>query len=143
MQSILNIKLKLEEQAKNDFARARRALDEEEARLAALYLRKEDYLEEGRRLQSAALHVQEIIDNKNFVIIIDLYIDRQKLAVKRAEDQLEIARQKMNEAIKERKTYERLREKAFEDFLHEEKISEMKDVDAVTSYTHAAMRGYV
>jgi flagellar FliJ protein len=143
MQGILNIKLKLEEQAKNEFARARRALDEEEARLAALYLRKEGYLEEGRRLQSDTLHVQDIIDNKNFIFIIDGYIDLQKLAVRRAEEQLEIARQKMNEAIKERKTYERLREKAFEEFLQEEKVTEMKEVDEVTSYKHAVTEGYV
>jgi flagellar FliJ protein len=141
MQSILNIKQKLEEQAKNEFARARRALDEEEARLAALYLRKDGYLEEGRRLQSDALNVQDIIDNKNSIFIIDGYIDLQRLAVKRAEDQLEIARQKMNEAIKERKTYARLREKAFEDFLHEEKVAEMKEVDEITSYKHAVVRG--
>jgi flagellar FliJ protein len=140
MQSILNLKSKLEEQAKQEFARARRFLDEEEARLAALYLRKEDYLEEGRRLRDAALNIQDIIDNKNFILIIEGYIELQRLAVKRAEEQLEIARLKMNEAIKERKTYERLREKAFEEFLHEEKVGEMKEVDAVTSYKHAAMR---
>jgi flagellar FliJ protein len=137
MQSILNIKHKLEEQAKMEFAQARRRLDEEEARLAALFQRKEDYLEEGRRLRGDKLHVQDIKDNKNFILTIDGYIDLQRLAVRQAEADLETARIKLNEAIKERKTYERLREKAFEEFIKEENAREAKEVDELTSYKHA------
>jgi flagellar FliJ protein len=137
MQNILNIKKRLEDQAKLEFAQARRRLDEEEIRLAALYKRKEDYLEEGRRLRDDKLCVQDILDNKTFIMTIDGYIDLQKLAVKKAEDILEAARFKMNEAIKERKTYERLREKAFAEFIHEENVREAKEVDELTSYKHA------
>jgi flagellar FliJ protein len=140
MQSILNVKYQLEEQAKLEFAMARRRLDEEEERLAALFARKEEYMEEGRRLRGDKLHVFDIKENKEFIMTIDGYIDLQRLEVKRAEGELEIARAKMNEAIKERKTYERLREKAFEEFIHEENVKETKEVDELTSYKHAAMR---
>jgi flagellar FliJ protein len=140
MQSILNVKYQLEEQAKLEFAMARRRLDEEEERLTALFTRKEEYMEEGRRLRGDKLHVFDIKENKEFIMTIDGYIDLQRLEVKRAENELEIARQKMNEAIKERKTYERLREKAFEEFIHEQNVIELKEVDEITSYKHAAMR---
>ena len=43
MQSILDIKLKLETQAKQEFSTAHAVLDTEEARLGALYDRKADY----------------------------------------------------------------------------------------------------
>ncbi|MCL2052043.1 MAG: flagellar export protein FliJ [Lachnospiraceae bacterium] len=137
MQNILNIKGKLEEQAKMEFAHARMRLDEEEAKLAALAGRKEDYEEKGRRLRDDKLNVQDIIDNKNAIITIDGYIDIQRFEVKKAEDQLELARLKLNEAIKERKTYERLREKSYEEFIKEENASEAKEVDELISYKHA------
>jgi len=139
MQNILSIKEKLEEQAKNDFAQARRMLDEEELKLKTLFNRKTNYIEEGRRLRDNRLNVQNIKDNKNFILTIDGYIELQKLEVKRAEENLERARYKLNEAMKERKTYDRLREKAFEEFIKEENSRESKEVDELVSYKHAVM----
>ncbi len=137
MQSILNIKGKLEEQAKMDFASARIRLDEEEEKLEALYARKGEYEEEGRRLREDKLHVQDILDNyKNAILKMDEYIMNQQLQVKRAENLLEEARIKLQEAMQERKTYERLREKAFEDFMREENARESKEVDELTSYLY-------
>lgn len=46
MQNILNLKLKLEEQQKMEFAAARKRLDEEEDKLHLLFRRKEGYEEE-------------------------------------------------------------------------------------------------
>ena len=47
MQSILDIKQKLEEQAKNEFAKARLQLTLEEDKLQKLKERKDAYVEEG------------------------------------------------------------------------------------------------
>ncbi len=43
MQSVLNIKLKMETQAKQEFAAAKLVLDEQEEKLAVLRRRKSDY----------------------------------------------------------------------------------------------------
>lgn len=136
MQSILNIKARLEDQAKMEFAQARRRLDEEEAKLAALQQRKSRYEEEGRLLREDKLHVQDILDNKEAILKMDEYIANQQIWVKKAENLLEEARIRLQEAIQEHKTYERLREKAFEDFLREENLRESKEIDELTSYTH-------
>lgn len=53
MQSILDIKQKLEEQAKNEFAKARLQLTLEEDKLQKLKERKDAYVEEGRKLREA------------------------------------------------------------------------------------------
>jgi flagellar FliJ protein len=140
MQSILNIKGKLEEQAKMEFAGARLRLDEEEAKLAAIHKRKEFYEEEGIRLREDKLHMQDILDNKDAILRMDEYILIQRLEVKKAEHMLETARLRLQEAIRERKTYERLREKAFEEFLQEENARESKEIDQLTSYIHGSKR---
>ena len=141
MQSILNIKIQIENQAKMEFGQAQRRLLEEEERLEGLYNRKEFYLEEGRKLRMDSLKVLSLRDNEYAVARMEEYIEAQKEAVRNAELQVEEARQKLQEVMTERKAQERLREKAFEQFMQEENAREGKEVDELTSYTYGQKRG--
>ncbi|NLL77999.1 MAG: flagellar export protein FliJ [Clostridiales bacterium] len=140
MQSILNLKYKLEEQAKMEFAASRIRLNEEEEKLEVLFSRKADYEEEGRRLREDSLKVQDILDNKNAILQMDDYIASQEIEVHRAEEILEEKRQKLQEIMQERKVQEKLREKAFESYVREENSTESKEVDELTSYTYGQRR---
>lgn len=140
MQSILNLKYKLEEQVKMEFAAARMRLDEEEEKLSGLFERKASYEEEGRRLRERNLNVQDIMDNKNAILQMNDYIENQIIEVHRAEDELERIRMKLQEVIQERKVQEKLRETAFEEFIKEENSAESKEVDELTSYTYGRRR---
>ena len=64
MQSILNIKLKLETQAKQEFSAARAALDREEEKLQALCDRKDGYAQAGEALLSGVLDLRAIEENR-------------------------------------------------------------------------------
>lgn len=141
MQSILNIEIQMENQAKMEFGQAQRRLLEEEERLEGLYNRKEFYLEEGRKLRMDSLKVLSLRDNEYAVARMEEYIEAQKEAVRNAELQVEEARQKLQEVMTERKAQERLREKAFEQFMQEENAREGKEVDELTSYTYGQKRG--
>ncbi len=136
MQSILEVKKKLEEQAKNEFAAARAALNEEEEKLEQLKKRKEAYEEEGRSLREDTLNIMDIIENKEALLRMDEFIAEQKLNVKRAEDRMEEARLALQTAMQESKTQEKLREKAFEQFVKEENARESREIDELVSYTH-------
>lgn len=140
MQNILNLKLKLEEQQKMEFAAARKRLDEEEDKLHLLFRRKEGYEEEGRRLREDNLNVQDILDNRNALLQMDDYIAFQQIQVSKAEAKLEEERQKLQEAVQERKIQEKLRENAFEVFIKEENAREGKEVDELVSYTYGQKR---
>lgn len=136
MQSILNIKMKMETQAKQEFSAARAALDEEEKRLQGLFDRKDGYERRARELLSGTLDIREIEENKNAILCMEDYIVQQRVRVNVAEQNLEAARRKLTEVMMERKTHETLREKAFEAFLMEEKRQESKEIDQLTSYTY-------
>ncbi|WP_342759665.1 flagellar export protein FliJ [Kineothrix sedimenti] len=140
MQSILSLKYKMEEQVKMEFAAARMRLDEEEEKLRRLFERKAYYEEEGRRLREHNLNVQDIMDNKNAILQMNDYIENQKIEVRRAEDELERKRKKLQEIMQERKVQEKLQEKAFEEFIKEENSAESKEVDELTSYTYGRRR---
>lgn len=136
MQSILDIKLKMETQAKQEFAEAKMNLDLEEERLAALRERRENYERRAREQLMGALNCRDMAENKEALLRMDEYIAQQLLQVREAEKKLEQAREKLAEVMKERKSHETLKEKAFEQFLLDEKKQEGKEVDELTSYTY-------
>ncbi len=136
MQSVLNIKYQFETQAKMEVGRAQMRLNEEQDKLQRLIDRKEAYLEEGRQLRENAIHVNELRDNRNAMLIMDELIAVKRLEVRKAEEALERAREKLTEIMQERKMHEKLKEKALLQFLEEEKAAEAKVVDELTSYTY-------
>lgn len=136
MQSILNIKEKMEEQARMEFAQARMRLTAEEERLALLKERKDAYLHKGQELQKDSLNVLDIMENREALSLMNEFIDEQQKAVLRAERQLEEARLKLQNAMQESKTHERLKEKAFEEFVKEINAQEAKEIDELTSYVY-------
>lgn len=143
MQSILNIKLKLEAQAKQEFSAARAALDREEEKLQQLFRRKEGYEREREELLAGTLNLRAIEENREAVRCMEVFIIQQRSNVEAAERNLEKVREKLAEVMMERKTHERLKEKAFEEFLMEEKRQESKEIDQLTSYTYGQRRSMV
>jgi len=136
LQNILNIKEKLEEQAKNEYSQANLLLQEAIAKREQLEERLE---EEKRRLQediSDSLNVREIRERENAVEIFRMYVRQQILVVMQREKEVEVAREHLNEAMKERKTFEKLREHAFEKLRLEENLREQKEVDELVSYRY-------
>ena len=73
-----------------------------------------------------------LLTNRLFIIKYNIKI--QMVIVKRQEEQVEIAQQKLDNAVKERKIYENLKEKAFENFKAELNAEEQKEVDELVSF---------
>ncbi|MDO4463965.1 MAG: flagellar export protein FliJ, partial [Bacillota bacterium] len=83
-----------------------------------------------------SLKVPEIMENQDAMARMDEFIALQQKNVEKAQQQLEEARVSLQMAMQESKTQEKLKEKAFEEFIHEENVREAKEVDELTSYTH-------
>lgn len=136
LQNVLNIKLKMEDMAKQEFSTAKMLLDEEEEKLFGLQTRKREYEELARKLLNGVLNVREIETNQNAILTMDGYIAEQHVQVENARRKLENARERMKVAMQERKTQETLREKAFDEFVRELNRAESKVIDELTSYTY-------
>lgn len=136
MQSILDIKNKMEEQAKMDYAAARIQLTEEEEKRDRLYKRKLHYEDENRERLHGQLKVRKIIEAKEAILRMDEFIVSQEEEIRKAEERLEQRRIQLTEARQERKTHEKLKEKAFDEFVAEENAKESREIDELTSYTY-------
>ena len=136
MQSILDVKLKMEEQAKQAFAAAKIKVDEEQAKLEQLQTRKTGYEQRARELLLQKLDFLEIEANHNAIDRMDEFIALQRQHVKQAEEQLEEAQEALAQVRMERKAQEVLKEKAFEEFKQEIAQAESKEIDELVSYNY-------
>lgn len=136
MQNILNMKEKLEEQEKNNYSQANMRWQEALVKLQKLEKRLSAEKAKLQKEISFSLNVNKIRQQEEGIEVIRMYVRQQTLEVKQCEKEVEIARERLNEAMKERKTFEKLREKAFEAFRQEENIREQKEVDELVSYRY-------
>lgn len=134
MQNILDIKYKLEDQAKTAFSTAAAKLMEEEEKMQQLRNRKASYEEEARVLAMNRLNIPKIKQCKAAIEAIKEAIRNQAVAVHIAQRNLESARVHLNEVMTDRKTHEKLKEKAFEVFKQELEEEETKSIDELVSY---------
>lgn len=136
MENILGIKYKIEDQAKTNYGIARQKLNQEEEKLLEFEQKKSYYQEKTIQLMQARLKIVEIRQCQEAINIVKFYIKQQQLAVKRAEQQLEIARVRLNTAMMERKTHENLKDKARQLYLLEYDAWERKEVDELVSFKY-------
>ncbi len=127
----------MEEQAKNEFATANLKVLQEQELLKECFQRKQHLeMEAVALLHEDTLHIRNIIQNKQGILKSEESIEMQKQQVISAKQMREEKREQLTESMKERKTHEKLRENAFEEFLSEEKTAEGKEIDQLTSYTY-------
>lgn len=136
MQNILDIKYKLESQAKIAFAAAAAALAEEEEKLQLLRQRRMDYEEQAKKLRSDRLDIRRINQCQQAVEAMKELIRKQLVSVHLAQRNLEVVRTRLNEVMRDRKTHEKLRENALEEFKQELAGAEIKEIDQLVSYTY-------
>ena len=136
MQNILNIKYKVEEQVRAEFAQANYKYTLEVEKLNMYVSKKYSLEEELRELYNSKLDLQRI---RLTIAAIDKMKDliaAQIIEVNKANEVVEQVRVKLSEAMVERKTHEKLKEKEFEKFLEELKKEDDKIIDELISYRY-------
>lgn len=136
MQNILDIKVKMENQAKIAYGIANTKLSEEKEKLQAIMLRRAAYERKAKKLASGTLNIQDIKECRRAIDVMKSKQRTQMMNVHAAEKNLEIARIELNRIMIERKTHEKLREKAFEEFKQELEHAEGKEIDELVSYNY-------
>ena len=136
MQSILDIKEKMEGQAKIAYGVANAKLMDEQGKLQQIMIRKAGYESQAKNLVNGTIDVPKIKECKRAVDTMKTMPRSQMMNVHAAERDVELARKQLNEAMVERKTHEKLKEKAFEEFKQELLHEESKEIDELVSYTY-------
>lgn len=136
LKNILEIKQKLEDQAKIAYGEANAKLRQEEQILQSLLMQRTMYENRAVDLVKGTISIRDIRENKQAIDVMKSRIRTQMMAVRAAENQVEAARLKLKEVMIERKTFDKLREHAFEDFKQEVAYEENQAVNELVSYTY-------
>lgn len=134
MESILQIKQKLEDQAKVEYSNQMAQLRLEEEKLERLRLRRDALQQRLTEQVSAVLDLLRIRQLEDGVENIKYNMNIQRVVIMNQQKQVDLAREKLNEAMKERKTYEKLKENAFEEFKKEVNAEEQKEINELVSF---------
>jgi flagellar FliJ protein len=134
MENILQIKGKLEEQAKAEYSIQVGILRQEETKLEQLKSRKDSMQQQLKEQICAVLDLMQIRQLENGVENIKYNMNLQKIVIKNQQQKVHQARKKLDHAMMERKTYEKLKENAFEEFKKEVNAEEQKEINELVSF---------
>lgn len=136
LNSILKIKEKIEEQKKLELGNAMIYLDQQKLMLLQMNDEFDSLLAEFDRLSLKPCYPKEYIQINKSIQYVEESMTQQKEVIQSAHLQVEVKRQALNTAVLERKTYEKLKEIAYEQYLQEENRGEFKLQDELTSYKY-------
>lgn len=140
-EQILNIKKKLEKQQEMKLGKAMQHLSASMQRLEVLKLKYSDSMKGLQNfLNSGHIDPPRIKQLNESVVYFHSQVLEQQKVVASAEKNVEEAKERLKEALRERKTYEILKEKAYEAYLEEEKSKEAKQIDEVVSFKYKEER---
>ena len=136
MQNILNIKQKLETQARMEYGAANQNYQEQQKILQEYMIRRMQYEKHWKEQTEGDIELPSVQHAREDANAMKTIVRRQMMEVHKAEKELEDAREKLNSVMQERKIQEKLRDKAFEEFKQELAHEETKEIDELVSYTH-------
>ncbi|MCR4841956.1 MAG: flagellar FliJ family protein [Eubacterium sp.] len=138
MENVLNIKLQLEEQQKIQFTIASNKVEEEKEKLKQMVVRQNMFQARLKEeLSSDELNLMEVRLARDGIEYMKRVIREQMFAISKAEKALEIERKKLNDIRIERKTQEKLKEYAFEEYKREFAAEEAREIDQTVTYTYS------
>ena len=140
MQSILNLKERIEDQKEQEFAKALQILASARQILENLTNEKHHTIAKLRGEMGIKISPLDFQAYNNYIEVLKQRIEQQLLAIREAEAFVEKKRLELVEATKERKMLDKLKENKREEFIEEEKHSEQKQVDEIVSYKYAPSR---
>ncbi len=136
MQNVLDIKMRLETQAKTNYAEKNAALRTEEDKMRQLLVRMREYETLAKESSQGKVNISEIKRCNEAAKIIKEYVKQQAIQIRIAQKNVEKAREELSEAMKDRKVHEKLKEKAFDEFKLELNDQEKKEIDEVVSFNY-------
>lgn len=134
LESVLKLKVQMEDNAKNNLARATKELEDQKA-----------YMEELKNINNASMNslnnevdegipVYRVRLYNNYLSLMKEKIVNQKENVNIAENNVDTNREYLIKAMQERKVLEKLKDKKFEEYVKEQNKAEQLGIDELNSF---------
>ncbi len=134
LQSVLNIKEKKLEDERLKLASIISTLEAQKDVFLELNEKKENLEKElNSTLENSILDIQNVVAYKNYINRLEDDIKTQFEIIKKTQIELEEQQMQVNQAYKEVKVLEKLKEKQYNNFLFEYEQNQIKELDDITN----------
>lgn len=136
LDGLLNVKEKIEEQKKIELGKAIANLSYEQEKLNEIKNRRTQVIEAQRDSVKNIVNVSNYMQINNFIKQLDKQEQYQLVKIKQAEIIVDERKKELMEAMKERKSLEKLKENEQVAYNKEVLMKEQKIVDEIVSYKY-------
>lgn len=133
LQKILDYKDTVEGLKKSEYSIAIQKLNDEEEILSEYLSRKSEVIEDLEGLNKK-MSIGSLKMYNNYIIEISTMIENQKIIIEQETKNVEKAQVELLEAMKEKKGFEKLKEKDHKEYIVEEKKKEAKVIDEIVTF---------
>ncbi|PYG89821.1 flagellar FliJ protein [Ruminiclostridium sufflavum DSM 19573] len=134
LESVLKLKVQMEDNAKNNLARSTKELERQKAYLEELNNVKNASVSSLSGEVDEGIPVYRVRLYNNYLSLMKEKIINQKENVNVAQDNVDTNREGLIKAMQERKVIEKLKERKFEDYIKEQNKSEQIIIDELNSF---------
>ena len=135
-QSILDLKIRIEDQKKSKYGEAKEELNHQQDKLNVLLEERGYQYNLMRDKGKKGLTPKDLIIYNNYMSRLKRSIELQNVVVDRAKKAVEQARLELVEAAKQRKMFETLKEKKLEEYWEDYYKKEQAQLDEIVSYKY-------
>ncbi|MDI6870350.1 MAG: flagellar export protein FliJ [Bacillota bacterium] len=137
LQTVLELKRRREEALLEELAKRTRAAAAAEERLKELRAERRRAQGELRQLLRGRLEVERVRSAQDYLAGLDERIERQRVEVRRRNEEVKACRQQVVAASQERKAFEKLRERQWEAYQKEYQRQEQVFLDEIATQEYA------
>lgn len=134
LESVRNLKIQMEDNAKNNLAAASRELERQKDHLSGLVSTKESSIKELNAEVDKGISINKIKNYNNYLSLLKSRITYQKENVNKAQKYVDIKRDCLVKAVQERKILDKLRDKKYEEYTKEQGKAEQVLIDELNSF---------
>lgn len=135
-QPVLNLKKQVEDVRKFEMAKAVSQLEDEKERLCVYESTENIYIQSVSEEVSGGMDLHRIKECNSYILHMRNLINGQKQLVSQAETKVDESRERLKEALVEKKTMENLRSRHVRAYIIEQRRKEQLVTDEITSYKY-------
>jgi flagellar FliJ protein len=136
LETLLNVKIQLEKNIKNELGKAMQKLEVEKNFLKTLESELDSYINGYKKTYENAVTIRYVKEISDYLITLKKRIEFQEKTINKFEKSVDIIRAKLIKVVQEKNMLEKLKEKDKEKYIKEELIKEQKLNDEIASYKH-------
>ncbi len=133
-ETILNLKVQMEDSLKNELGKAYKKLEHEKNKLLALENKRKDLISDFNQKSSTGVSAGKLREYGSYIALVKDRIVYQKDNVNYSQSVVDKCKGRLIKAVQEKEMFEKLKDKQYKGYVKEQFKKDQKLVDEIVSY---------